>query len=267
MQTEKKPISVAKLTVIKLKCMTKLIGTIKFTGRIGEFTYYKRNGKIVGRRISPDIAENIRNKESYEVVRKNNAEFRTAQKSVKEFKQLFADFMGENFLKPCGDLYLHSRLSGLFLRILKLDKRRSHGRRTVEGGFNEPAALALLREFKFHKQRPIRNLVSLSVSGLNGQHQYRIVHAVPADKLPQDSVVHITPLALLWNPKTASFSLHRPIGNTDFTIAKGDPPLTADVVFAPPGPDQIAFPMLHCIIHIRQQPVFAETYGPVLMWV
>lgn len=114
-------------------------------GKLGDYVFYKLNGKTVVRRK----AQKKKGKKStaQKNNEKKNSEFAEVMKSGKYFRIA----MGEDY-QHVGDVFLYQRMNSLFLSIKNCDPAEE-GSRTIAGGLATAKGKKLLSKFRFPKKK------------------------------------------------------------------------------------------------------------------
>lgn len=125
--------------------MARQKGIIKLKGTIGDITFYKtRDGHLAKEKTSLD-GERILNDPNFARTRENGQEFGEAARDGK----LLRDAIRPN-LVTAQDKRVTSRLTQLFVKILKLDSTSARGARTVGNAITLPSAMTMLKGFNFN---------------------------------------------------------------------------------------------------------------------
>jgi len=120
--------------------MGKLDSIIKFTGSVGDLSFYKtQDGYIVRRKYGPS-AHRIKTDPAYARTRENNAEFARAGKATGLMRSAFA-----SLLTTMSDNRVSGRLTAQLLKVIKSDARNARGERKVMDGDT-----SLLEGFEFN---------------------------------------------------------------------------------------------------------------------
>lgn len=125
--------------------MARQKGIIKLKGTIGDVTFYKtKDGHLAKEKTSLDGAR-ILNDPAFIRTKENGREFGEAAKDGK----LLRDAVRPNMI-TAHDKRVTSRLTQLFVKILKLDAISLRGARTVGNAIALPTAMAMLKGFNFN---------------------------------------------------------------------------------------------------------------------
>jgi hypothetical protein len=134
-----------KINYLKTIKMARQKGIIKLKGTIGDVTFYKtKDGHLAKEKTSLDGAR-ILNDPAFVRTKENGREFGEAAKDGK----LLRDALRPNMV-TAHDKRVTSRLTQLFVKILKLDATSARGARTVGNAIALPSAMAMLKGFNFN---------------------------------------------------------------------------------------------------------------------
>lgn len=141
--------------------MARQKGIIKLKGTIGDITFYKtKDGHLAKEKTSLDGAR-VLTDPAFARTQENGREFGAAAKDGK----LLRDAVRPNMV-TAHDKRVTSRLTQLFVKILKLDATSLRGARTVGTAIVLPTAMSMLKGFNFNK-RAILGEVLLKPHALN----------------------------------------------------------------------------------------------------
>ena len=154
--------------------MARQVGTLKFTGSIGELNFYytANNGWIVRKKSSLD-AHRVKTDPAFERSRENSANFANTSSAARCLRHTF-----RKLYLTLSDSKLCPRSCSLMHQVKKHDSQSPRGKASTEIALLDPKAQALLRGFSFNDGPSVSDLLLkafdvdlasavLSIQGLN----------------------------------------------------------------------------------------------------
>lgn len=201
--------------------MATVSGIIQFNGRVGELTFYTRNGKTIARKRMGVSGKKVKTDAAFERTRENNAEFKTANHFAKRFRNsLLFTLHNADISKNTFDSYLHQRLAGAFQKILQFDESNLRGQRTPALGLSHVEGEKVLKKFSFNPKIKQQNYFSGSWKRLNSNTFY-LQNPKRGNKLGAKTALCAQALCIEWKEGSDKFWVH--CGNRVLMDFNGSP--------------------------------------------
>jgi hypothetical protein len=137
--------------------MAKLIGDIKFTGRLGGLSFFPdKNGNIIVRGPGGPSKEQVAHSDRFENTRRNNKEFGRASSTGKLLRDAIPVIT-----KYCSYPDLNIDLVKTLKKVIKTDTAHGWGERLVSGG-----NVQLLEDFQWNQNVPLESAINTECAGL-----------------------------------------------------------------------------------------------------
>ncbi len=220
--------------------MATVSGIIQFNGRVGELTFYTRNGKIIARKRIGVSGKKVKTDAAFERTRENNAEFKTANNFAKRFRNsLLLALHNADLSKNTFDSYLHQRLAGVFQKILQFDESNLRGQRTPALGLSHVEGEKLLKKFSFNPKIKQQNYFSGSWKRLES-NKFCLQYPKKGNKLGAKTALFVQALCIEWMEGSDKFWVH--CGNRVLMDFNGPP---INIEFPTPAVGKLFFLMLY----------------------
>jgi hypothetical protein len=121
----------------------------KISGKVGDFVFYKLNGKQVYRKVGEHDIEKMRTADHYETTRQNQSEFAIAAKAGQLFRQGILQFTN-----GFTDYQYPIDIMKVMLRTLRSDNSQPKGSKLLSNGLQKMENVQAFQRMKiFTKQR------------------------------------------------------------------------------------------------------------------
>lgn len=138
--------------------MGKLHSIINISGKVGDFVYYKLNGKMVVRKAATRRKDPMSQNRQAQAL--NSMEFGKASVAGKVLRQALKEE-----IHKLNDRYLYQRVNKLVMQLRVLDSGEV-GKRTVSNGLATEEGQTMMANFEFHKKRvEFPKLISAELHG------------------------------------------------------------------------------------------------------
>lgn len=150
--------------------MAKQESIIKFTGNIGDLSFFKTKDGFSARKKTGVSGDRIKNDPKYERTRENMEEFGRAAAASKLVRSALREFT-----RNSKDGRLTTRMTSAFLAIIKTDVVNRRGKRKVTGG-----NMQLIKDFQFNIGSPLNRTLQLIIASEIVRAEARAGVVVPA---------------------------------------------------------------------------------------
>jgi hypothetical protein len=123
--------------------MAKLLGDIKFTGKIDGLSFYELNGKIVVRKTGGFDGKKIKEDPKFAKVRQNSTEFGHCAKVGRALRLSLG-----GATKKLKEPYLHNKIVSLLRNAVKLDTLNERGQRNIGDALKNTEAKKMFQGFE-----------------------------------------------------------------------------------------------------------------------
>lgn len=157
--------------------MARQEGIIKFTGRMGDISFYKSRDGYLAREKGGVDATRIKTDPAYQRTRENGAEFGRAGAAGKLLRTALRPLV-----RNVSDSAMSNRLMATMMKVIRADTTNARGERAVSAG-----DISLLSGFEFNEQGKLTTTVlapyTTQVDTATGQSTISIEAFVPANMI------------------------------------------------------------------------------------
>ena len=168
---------------LKLSVMAKQVGIVRFSGTIGDLTFYQTRDGYYVRQKSTLSRKRYKEDPAFERSRENNAEFGIAATGASLFRSVFMSLAAH-----LQDTTLWSRIVKHMRGTIAMDRVGNRGKRNLAEAFRNADAQEYIRGFRFNAETGIGNLLMQRYTVDMSAGSITIADFVPSRDLKAPSV-------------------------------------------------------------------------------